>query len=266
MCNQEDNQDVSNDQSFDIEDKSDQLSDIPEPISSSETDTTLVVPRNKKKKSVLALWIPIIITGLIVLAFHLPEYFLKREIDETINELGNLDSLIRDVYDKRGKIPDGISSLLTQLYTSPDFGFEITFPDGWMIKSSGNPETIIKAVRKTAGGRLAMIAIAAYELGVEGDIWEVTGKEMYEGLREQYPGADIVLIDWGKTLVSGKHALWTRTDILKPIIMSASSTHYHFLFNGILFRISTSTDYDHVWYSNNDPLMRASVESFNFLQ
>src|ERR1700682_5174218 len=60
--------------------------------------------------------------------------------------------------------------------------FSIAFPPGWEIKKSQNPETVIKAVDRDPQGRLAYIAIAAYELPKAFDFSSVTADDMFRVL------------------------------------------------------------------------------------
>ena len=158
------------------------------------------------------------------------------------------------------------NALAGNTYTNHDFGFTIEFPENWAIKHSSSASTIIKAVHKDASGRIAQIAIAAYPWAAEGDVWDVTGAQMFERfMLEIPPEVDSVLLDSGKNTIGGEHALWTLIDVSSPPIFSMLVRSYHFNRRPILFRISTSTDRDATWFAQHEAEFDRAIRSFRFL-
>jgi len=156
-----------------------------------------------------------------------------------------------------GKIPNS--------YTNENYGFTISFPTGWEIKGSSQKNTLVKAVHKDMHNRIALIAIAAYDIGMDGDIWEVTGEDMFEkSFRADYPNIDATLLDSGKTIINGKHVLWTKIMVKDAWFGPMVSLNYHLVHNKILFRISGSADTDTKWFEENESTFKESISSIDF--
>ena len=155
--------------------------------------------------------------------------------------------------------------LQAETYTNEEHGFAIDFPVGWQVKGSSQKNTIIKAVYKDEQGRLAMVSVAAYPAEPGWDPWGVTGEQMYQRFKQTYPNADSALLDSGRTLVGGEHAIWTLIDLRSPAILSTLSRSYHFVRQPTLFRVSTSSDRDPAWFAQHESAFQESVKSFRFL-
>ena len=156
-------------------------------------------------------------------------------------------------------------SPMAETYTNKEYGFAIDFPAGWEVKGSASSNTIIKGVHKNGQGRLALIAVAAYPMDAEGDIWDVSGEQMFEGFKRENPGAEAALLDSGKTVVGGEHAIWTLIDVPSPAVISMLTRSYHFVRKPFLFRISASTDRDRAWFTQHERTFQESIASFRFL-
>jgi len=149
-------------------------------------------------------------------------------------------------------------------YSNEEYGFSICFPPDWELKTSGVEGTLIKARRRDDQGRLAFLAVAVQELGVSGDMWDLTGEDWVEMVKADVPYADMVLLDWGRIAVAGEHALWARTEVRRPAILSGLSISYLFMHGENLFRLTGSTDRDTEWYEENEPAFKEAIKTFHF--
>ncbi len=167
--------------------------------------------------------------------------------------------------------------LCAETYTNKEHGFAIGFPAGWQIKSSRVENTIIKAVYNEGNSypsliqnghsHLAIISVTAYprnSMGLGNDVWKVSEAVMFEFCKSESPGSEMVLLDSGRTLVGGEHAIWLLVDGRSPSIEIYSRTYY-VVRKRLLFRISTTTDRERAWYAQHDHAFQSSVASFRFV-
>jgi hypothetical protein len=142
--------------------------------------------------------------------------------------------------------------------------FSITFPAGWQIKKSQNPETIIKAVYWDPQGRLAYIAIAVYNLPKSVNFSKVTADDMYSILVEQFPDVEIARLDHGETKIRSNRAVFNTVDIKSPPQISMLSKHYHLVKHRKLYRITATTDRDFQFFKSQLKVMEESISTFAF--
>jgi hypothetical protein len=159
------------------------------------------------------------------------------------------------------------------VYTCEDYNYSIRFPEGWELKGSEVPGTIVKAVHKDSKDRIAMISINVTPcvgpegLGPNADIWTFGGKELFEVLREQSPGADFQLLDSGKTTVGGQHAIWMFVDCKSPPHATMLSKTYALLGYPTFYRISCSvSERDQELFELQQPVFEEALASFRFLK
>jgi hypothetical protein len=150
-------------------------------------------------------------------------------------------------------------------FISEEYGFTINLPAGWEVKDGTASNTIIKAVYRDASGKLALISVSAYRTDAEGDIWDVSPRQMFEALHNEYPGAETELLDSGKTVVDGEHAIWTFVDVRSPPIVTMLTRSYYFVREPFLFTINTSTDRGQTWFEQHAHTFEKAVASFRFL-
>lgn len=150
------------------------------------------------------------------------------------------------------------------IYFDRQHEFSITFPAGWQIKKSQNPETIIKAVYRDPHGRLAYIAIAAYKLPASVKFSKVTADDMYSILVEQFPDVEIARLDYGETKIRSNRAVFNTVDIKSPPQITMLSKHYHLVKNGKLYRITATTDRDFQFFKSQLRVMEESISTFAF--
>jgi hypothetical protein len=150
------------------------------------------------------------------------------------------------------------------IYVDRRHEFSIAFPSGWEIKKSQNPETVIKAVYRDPQGRLAYIAIAAYELPKAFDFSTVTADDMFKVLLEELPDIEIARLDHGETKIRSNRALFNTIDIKSPPQASMLSKHFHLAKNGKLYRITAATDRDAQFFRDQLVIMEESIHTFAF--
>ena len=209
----------------------------------------------KKRKSSLALWLPIIISGLIVLAFHLPEYFMKKKVDE---EMENLR--VPGKFDEPLGIELGEPS--DNPYIDQTLGFSITFPKGWIVKDALTDASIAKkAVYTNPVGRRATIIVYAWEVAPEFDWVGLTSQSLFK----QSYGQVAEYIDGGETMIDGYKALWMKLKFTEYPVESYSIT-YAVLRDSTLFSIFGQTLIgDYQWFQENEGILIKSINSFRFL-
>lgn len=150
------------------------------------------------------------------------------------------------------------------IYFDRQHEFSITFPSGWEIKKSQNPETIIKAVYHDTQGHLAYIAIAAYDLPRSVNFSTVTPDDMFTLLVEEFPDIEIARLDHGETKIRSNRALFDTIDIKSPPQASMLSKHFHLAKNGKLYRITAATDRDAQFFKTQLVIMEESIHTFAF--
>ncbi|MEI6277916.1 MAG: hypothetical protein WCQ16_00875 [Verrucomicrobiae bacterium] len=145
--------------------------------------------------------------------------------------------------------------------------FSITFPDGWIVKKSANPDTIIKAVFRDASNNIAQIAIAAYKLPAEPskeELAEFTPDAMWEGLKSQFPDFTIKRLSSGTSKIRSKDAVWNMIEITDPPQARSIAKHYHFIQGATLYRVSAMSDSGTTFFNANLPAMENSISSLAF--
>jgi hypothetical protein len=145
--------------------------------------------------------------------------------------------------------------------------FSIEFPDGWTVKQSSNPETLVKAVYRDTAGRIAQITIAAYPLphavtGNEAD--ELTADDMWEGLKEQFPDFTVKRHDSGVTRIRSHRAVWNLIEITDPPQVKMIGKHYHFVQGKHLYRVTAVTDSGSEFFRTVLPTMEKSISTLAF--
>jgi hypothetical protein len=154
--------------------------------------------------------------------------------------------------------------IAADIYFNRDYEFSITFPEGWVIKKSGNPETIVKAIYHDSTGRLAYIAIASYNWPAEFKFADVTANDMFIILKGQYSDLTINRIGSGETTIRSNRAVWNMIDVSKPPQAAMLAKHYHIVKNKHLYRISAVTDRDYQFFKKQLPIMEKAIGTLAF--
>lgn len=152
-------------------------------------------------------------------------------------------------------------------YFDLSHGFSIAFPDGWTVKKSSNPETIIKAVFRDTGNNIAQITIAGYKLPYEPskeELAELTADAMWEGLQSQYQDFTVTRRGSGAVKIRSKNAVWNLVEITDPPQARSIAKHYHFIQGSTLYRVSAMSDSGVTFFMGNLPLMEQSIATLAF--
>ena len=189
-----------------------------------------------------------------ILKYSVSSFRLKKNNTSTLMNATNLN--------EQYSVSSGSTS---KPYYNQEYGFSINFPENWKIKGSGMENTLVKAVRKDINNRIALIAIAVYDIDMDFDIWEVTSEEMFEiSFKNDYPNADANLLDSGKIVINGKHVIWTKIMVKNAGGGPMVSLSYHLIHNKTLFRISGSANTDIKWFEKNESIFKESISSIDF--
>lgn len=155
-------------------------------------------------------------------------------------------------------------SAAAEMYFDRQHEFSITFPESWVIKKSGNPETIIKAVYRDSTGRLAYIAIAAYSWPAELKFTEVNADDMFTLLKQQSRDFTIHRIGSGEATIRSNRAVWNTIDVTDPPQAAMLAKHYHLVKNSRLYRITAATDRDYQFFAKQLQIMENAIRTFAF--
>lgn len=177
---------------------------------------------------------------------------------------------LNELADENPKLQDAVATVKAFRekavpYKNAKYGFKILFPEKWQVKSSVlSPNTIVKAVKKTPEGKIAMITIAAYPVSENEEVSELSASERFTAFKAEYPGVDAGLLDSGQTIIAGKRAVWIKVEVKSPPIISMIAVHHHFRRGRTLFRVTTMTDRDSAWFQQHEKEFRHSVHSMEF--
>jgi len=156
------------------------------------------------------------------------------------------------------------NSAIKNKFVDSESGFSIDFPPEWLIKESYISDVIIKAVKKTPDGKLAILSIKKVDIGIDDDMWTVTGPELFEDMKDESPKIDYELIDWGKSIIANNHCTWLTTQFQVGKFPTTMSTLYYFIHDKSLYRINFSVDKISGWYENIEEKARNSIASISF--
>ncbi len=167
---------------------------------------------------------------------------------------------------RKGTTAPGRSDLAGEYYFDASHGFSITFPSGWTVKKSSNPETIIKAVYRDSSGNIAQIAIAGYKLPYQPSKEELTltADARWESLQEQYQDFSLKRRDSGTAKIRSKDAVWNTVEITAPPQGRMIGKHYHFIQGSTLYRVSAMSDSGEAFFTANLPLMDEAISTLAF--
>ncbi len=145
--------------------------------------------------------------------------------------------------------------------------FSIEFPDGWIVKQSSNPETVIKAVYRDTVGRIAQITIAAYPLPhavSQGEANELTADDMWAGWKKQFPDFTVKRHDSGVARIRSHRAVWNLIEITDPPQARMIGKHYHFVQGKYLYRVTAMTGSGSKFFRVVLPIMEKSISTLAF--
>lgn len=154
-----------------------------------------------------------------------------------------------------------------QPYYDRSHEFSIQFPDGWTIKRSSNPETVIKAVYRDTLDRIAQITIAAYRLPKivsQAEANELSPDDMWEGFKEQFADFAVKRHAAGITRIRSRRAVWNLIEITDPPQARSIAKHYHFVRGSILYRVTAITDSGAAFFQEVLPIMEESIGTLAF--
>ncbi len=225
---------------------------VPNPPRSASASTDAAA--KPRKKTALALWVSIIITGLIVMVFRLPEHLLRQSVVSKMDELRASGKLNQTLDLEPGREPDG-------RYTDASLGFSITFPRGWTVKDAISDASIAKkAVYEHPDGRRATIIVYAWDTG-PALAWEsLTARSLFD----QSYGKSGEYLDGGETTLSGQRAIWFKFKFAGNALESYAIT-YAVLKGNTLFSIFGQTlPGDYQWFEQNEQAIIDSINTFAF--
>lgn len=124
-----------------------------------------------------------------------------------------------------------------QRYSNSEHGFSIIFPAEWEVKPSVVENTIIKAVHREAGDRIAMITIAAYSCADDETLNEIPDNELARlaGVDGTLP-AKVVQV--GKGVMSRKQARWVEHEIRGHALADSYGVSWFIQSNKRIWRLS----------------------------
>ncbi len=156
---------------------------------------------------------------------------------------------------------------LSETYFNQEHEFSIEFPEGWTVKGSMNPETIIKAVYRDEQDRIAQVTIAAYELPFEVSETEantLTADDMWEGLKNQFADFRIKRHGSGTTKIRSRRVVWNFVEVMDPPQAKMVGKHYNFIRGRYLYRVSAMADSGMNFYKEVLPKMEAAIATLAF--
>ena len=159
------------------------------------------------------------------------------------------------------------AALSEEPYVNKEHGFSVRFPEGWEVKGSTVPATIIKARLKDEGAPITYLAMATHPALKTADPLNPSAQQLFQDYilaRSQEVIARIMTS--GQTAVGGRHAVWMEIDIESPAFLSQYALVYFFPGEGEVLRVSGATKRDAAWFAQVKPLFRASIESISFME
>lgn len=146
------------------------------------------------------------------------------------------------------------------VYRSREYGFEITFPSGWVVNEGSEKDVAVRAINQK--GSSINVVVSPYsghdpteeELSLMANLGAVSTKN-------EYPSA--VIIDKGLRYLSGKQAPYQKYRVTHSA-QGYSVTHivmnYTVFKNSKVYTITTSAPVNS--YAELEPLLNASINSF----
>ncbi len=164
----------------------------------------------------------------------------------------------------KGTTAPGRSDLAGEPYFDTSHGFSITFPSGWTVKKSSNPETIIKAVYRDSSDNIALIVIAGYKLPYKPSKEELTVDVAWEVFQKQYQDFSLKRRGSGTAKIGSKDAVWNTVEITAPPQARSLAKHYHFIQGSTLYTVSAISDSGEAFFTANLPLMDEAISTLAF--
>ena len=159
------------------------------------------------------------------------------------------------------------AALSEEPYMSKGHGFSIRFPEGWQVKGSTVPTTIIKARLKDEGAPITYLAIATHPASRAADPLNVSAQQLFQecilaGSQELIAR----ITESGEAGIGGRRAVWMEIDIESPAFLSQYALVYFFPGEDKILRVSGATKRDLAWFAQVKPLFKASIESIMFME
>lgn len=151
-----------------------------------------------------------------------------------------------------------------ELYFNQEYRFSLDAPQGWSIKKSSQPNTIVKFVLRDSNARIAVLSIAAYDESTLSKLVPLTADSVFETFKKEYSDFDFRRIAAGKRKIRSMNAVWNLIEITNPPQARLIGKHYHFRRNGKLWRISAMTDSGKEFFDKVLPIMEKSIATIAF--
>lgn len=158
------------------------------------------------------------------------------------------------------------ADLAEEPYTNKEHGFAIRFPQGWRVKGSTVPETIIKARLPDREVPMTFMSVAVYPAPNSQETSRLSAEDLFREYILSGNDVDARITTSGRTEIAGKMAVWMEIDFRSPAIVSHYAIAYFFLGEKEILRVSGSTKRDAAWFYLIKPVLKASIESITFME
>ncbi len=142
-------------------------------------------------------------------------------------------------------------------------GFSIRFPEGWRVKGSTVPETIIKARLPQKEAPITYMSVATYPAPESQEASQLSAEQLFQKYIVAGNEVDARIMRAGRMTVGGRAAVWMEIDIRSPPFVSQYALAYFFPGKDKILRVSGSTERNDSWFARMKPVFKASIESLN---